>query len=366
MRQHLAIRADSDTRKGVGHVMRMLALAQSWKSRVGRVTFITSCESVSILARVQAEGLSLKQIKRLCPDEDDLRTTLEILKTIGEEERGKKSNIWMVTDGYHFDEEFHSGIRANGYRLMVMDDFAHLRHYHADVLLNQNIGAEQLTYQCERETKRLLGTSYTLLRPEFGQWREWRRVARARASKVLVTLGGSDPDGIMFNVIEALQDKRLKNIAATIIIGPANPNLRSLQETAKRSEKKIQLLTSVDKEMPQLMAEADVAISAGGSTCWELAFMGLPSITLVLAENQRRIAEGLAAVGVFVNFGEATNVSPGSLAERLEELLSDSEKRQQMSDQGRCLIDGKGAERVVAELSGKKMNCTLYAHSLSR
>src|SRR5262249_17829448 len=110
-----------------------------------------------------------------------------------------------------------------------------------------------------------------------------------------------------------------------------------------------ELLYAVD-DMPALMAWADVAIAAGGSSGWELAFMGLPAVLVTVAENQRLIAESLQRAGTAVHLGWHTEVTPARIAEAVRELLSDRAQRQCMSQAGRLLVDGKGAARVVAAL----------------
>src|SRR5262249_14791779 len=102
---------------------------------------------------------------------------------------------------------------------------------------------------------------------------------------------------------------------------------------------------------PQLMAWADVAIAAGGGTCWELAFMGVPTLVLVLADNQREVARGLSEYGLGVNLGDAACLKSALLAENLRTLLYDHAQRARMSTVGRVMIDGGGAERVVTLLS---------------
>jgi spore coat polysaccharide biosynthesis predicted glycosyltransferase SpsG len=102
--------------------------------------------------------------------------------------------------------------------------------------------------------------------------------------------------------------------------------------------------------MPELMAWADLAISAGGSTCWELAFMGLPFLVTILAKNQKAVAEGLEEVGAAVNLGWYDSITPTRLAQRLSSLAEAADVRAELSRRGRTLVDGKGKERVLREL----------------
>jgi UDP-2,4-diacetamido-2,4,6-trideoxy-beta-L-altropyranose hydrolase len=103
--------------------------------------------------------------------------------------------------------------------------------------------------------------------------------------------------------------------------------------------------------MASLMAWADIAVTGAGSTCWELACMGLPALALVIAENQRAIAEELSAAGVIFNLGSHQEVSAERIASIIDGLLYSSFRRLRMSQRGRALVDGQGAERVAAVLS---------------
>jgi spore coat polysaccharide biosynthesis predicted glycosyltransferase SpsG len=223
---------------------------------------------------------------------------------------------------------------------------AHLDYYYADVLLNQNINAERLDYSCEPCTRLLLGTRYTLLRSEFLAWQGWQREIPKAARKVLVTLGGGDPDNQTLKVIRALQRVDVDGLEAVVVVGASNPHFQKLQSAAYQSQFSMRLVQNASN-MPELMTWADVAISAGGTTCWEMAFMGLPTVVLVLAENQQGIAAGLGKAGVVLNLGWYTEASITQIANTLAGLFEDRGLRRQISQRGRKLVDGLGSERVV-------------------
>ncbi len=337
----LVIRADANAHMGVGHLMRCLALAQGWKARGGQTTFITACEREDLRQRLSGEGFQVVTLERPHPDPADWETTSQAL--------AEQPDAWVVLDGYHFDPAYQRQIKDAGHRLLVIDDMAHLDHYCADVVLNQNINADQLRYSCESGTRLLLGTRYVLLRSEFLARQEWQREIPDMARQVLVTLGGGDPDNQTLKVIRALQRVDVNGLEAVVVVGASNPHLRELRSAASDSQFAIQLVHNVTN-MPELMAWADVAVSAGGSTCWELAFMGLPSMVLVLAENQQGIAAGLEDAGVVIELGWYTAASIAQIAHPLVVLLEDGGLRRRMSHQGRELVDGMGVDRVVESM----------------
>jgi UDP-2,4-diacetamido-2,4,6-trideoxy-beta-L-altropyranose hydrolase len=341
----LFIRADANTQIGTGHLMRCLALAQQWQAQGGLVTFIANCHSDSLRQRLLDEGFRLISLERSYPDPADWETTSQVLTT--------HPGTWVVLDGYHFDPNYQCQVKNAGYALIVVDDMAHLEHYFADIVLNQNMNAEGLSYACQSYTRFLLGTRYTLFRSEFLAWRGRQREIPTTARKVLVTLGGGDPDNQTIKVIQALHQVDVEGLEVVVVVGSVNPHLLSLEDVVAQSQSNIRFVQNVT-DMPALMAWADVAISAGGSTCWELAFMGLPNLILVLADNQQLIAQNLHLAGVAINLGWHETVSVDEIGRALRKLLLAPTERERMSKLGQQLVDGEGGNRVIQVLTAGK------------
>ena len=337
--QPLVIRADASTQIGAGHLMRCLALAQGWKAQSGQAMFITACESDGLRQRLADGGFQVITLERSYPDPADWEITSQALAA--------HSDAWAVLDGYHFDPAYQRQVKEAGHRLLVVDDMAHLDHYYANVVLNQNINAERLHYSCEPNTRLLLGTRYVLLRSEFLAWREWQREIPKVARKVLITLGGGDPHNQTMKVIRALQQVGVDELEAVVVVGASNPHLRELESAVRNSQFAVRLVQDVTN-MSELMAWADVAISAGGSTCWEMAFMGLPNLVLVLAENQRAVAAGLHEKGAALSLGWWEQVNEQEIAELLGMLMRNVTRRTEMVRIERRLVDGRGLDRVIA------------------
>lgn len=338
----LIFRVDAGAAIGSGHLMRCLALAQSWKARGGKVVFITNCREKPLIKRLKGENFTVFEIENSYPHPADLKATREILKNYPQ--------AWCVIDGYHFDAKFQREIRKNGNRALVVDDIAHLPFYDADAILNQNINAADLRYNCPPQTKMLLGTCYALLRREFTEWQTGEREIPETARKILITMGGSDAQNQTLKVLRAVERLEIDNLNVKAVVGISNPHLNELQRAAKISSIRVELIHNAEN-MPELMAWAESAISAAGSTCWELAFMGLPCVLIVLADNQAGIAAGLNEAGFADNLGWFEEVSENSLAVKLREFLSDSLLRRKMSERGRQIVDGKGAARVIKQLT---------------
>jgi UDP-2,4-diacetamido-2,4,6-trideoxy-beta-L-altropyranose hydrolase len=372
--KNLIIRADADTRMGTGHIMRCIALAQAWQDQGGDVTFLCNCESEALRQRIIDEGFNFIPIDKPHPYPYDLNRTLEILGQF--KIQNSKFKTWVVIDGYHFTPDYQKAIRENGYKLLVIDDIAHLDHYQADILLNQNIYASSLHYSCDRDTIKLLGCEYVLLRREFLKYKNWKREIPDKAKKILVTMGGSDPDNITLRVIRALNSLKDPALEVKIVAGPSNPN-KEILINAMRHVYPVEseghstgapcpmLCVENASNMPGLMAWADMAVSAGGSTCWELAFMGLPSLIIAVADNQAGIAEWLNKACASINLGRHDKVSTDHIAGVLSSFVQSSDKRRNMSQIGMSLVDGMGATRVVKEMQQQEnMTGIENAHSI--
>lgn len=251
---------------------------------------------------------------------------------------------WVVADGYRFAPDYICKLKAAGLRVLFLDDDGRFDFYAADVVLNQNISANSAMYD-KREpfTRLLLGSEYVLLRPEFlaePRNREYPPMVR----KVLVTMGGSDSENVTRKVLLALL-KTDANFEARIVVGSGNPWQDELQVLAAQRVG-FQLEKSPENMAP-LMRWADVAISGAGSTCWELAYLGLPAIVITLSRDQGEIARGLVENEVAVGVGRHASLSEARISEALLSLLSDSGRRRAMSERGRKLVDGGGAGRVA-------------------
>lgn len=342
---NLYIRADADSKIGIGHIMRCIALAQAWQDQGKEVTFISHCGSGILKERIQIEGFRFISLDHVCPDSSDLMNTLSILKN-----KSADQKPWLVLDGYHFTPEYQNAIRDERILLIVIDDMNHLPLYHADILLNQNIHAPDLKYHCDDDTTLLIGADYVLLRREFLKYQDFKRQIPDRAKNVLVTFGGADPDNGTLKVIEALKLLNEPGIAVRIIIGPANPHQETLRKAIVSADFNAALLIN-PSNMPEQMAWADMAVSAGGSTCWELAFMGVPSIVIILADNQAAVAEYLMNKKAVLNIGILPECSKEYISYACKTLIGSSIARTSLSQQSRALITGSGPNRVIKSIN---------------
>ncbi len=333
------MRVDAGARVGTGHVMRCLALSQAWQDAGGRVFFVMSEKTPALISRLQAEGLEVAHLSAPASSADDaLKTTHLALQ---------QGAAWVVVDGYHFGADYQRLIKESGLKFLAIDDYGHAAPYYADIVLNQNIYAHEGLYpKKEPYTRLLLGSRFVLLRREFLSWRGYRREIPAIARKLLITLGGGDFDNVTAKVLQALRLVEVGGLEVVVVVGEANPHYQGLHALAQNFPHPLSLASNV-ANMPELMVWADMAITGGGSTCWELAFLGLPDVTIILADNQRPVAEQLSRQGVVVNLGWHASLSAPQMAQSLQELLSSPGKLAEMAGRGQELIDGEGRVRVL-------------------
>ena len=342
MSKTLVIRADAGSRMGTGHVMRCIALGQAWKDTGGQVFFVSCCESERVRNRIREEGFSLVELSGAYPtSEEDLLSTLDIAE--------QTSAAWVVVDGYHFDFSYQKVLRTTGLKVLLIDDCNHLPQYECDLLLNQNMGAEELRYVCNSECQRLLGLPYVMLRREFRHSTKKREIGSS-VRNILVTMGGSDPDNVTCEVIGAFRQLGLENVSVKILVGASNAHAESLRDAVKGLSGSVELLFSV-VDVPSLICWADFAISAAGSTCWELAALRVPFMTVVLADNQERVALMLEKVAGVKCAGRSDLELQKRLYEFFLEILQGKqsmfvESRNKLSG----LVDLLGVDRVLNKL----------------
>ena len=344
-KEALLIRADASVSIGTGHVMRMIALGQAWQVQGGEVHFLCAEITPALEQRLASEGFHLLRIHATLGSQEDLSETIHLISEMLQADR---QNARVVLDGYHFGSDYQLGIKAAGFKLLVVDDYGHADFYHADWVLNQNISArEELYAKRSPDTKLLLGPKFAMLRKEFLAYKGWQREIAPMAKKILVTLGGSDPDNVTLKVIQALIDLDLH---VKVVIGGSNPHLREIENFIQSQNDSTPFIELLDNatNMPELMAWADVAVAAAGSTCWELAFMGLPNLVFILADNQVEIAEGLSARQVATSIGRPSPDALVSFKEKLGHLALSHPERHRISQVSRELVDGSGAKRGVA------------------
>ena len=341
------IRADANPRIGTGHVMRMFALAQALQTNHCDVTFVCGTLPQGLVQRIKSAGFAIYTIQNDKADGSDAKDTLEIAAISNPE--------WIVLDGYDFDDQYQTAIKRSGAKLLVMDDYCHGSHSAADLVVNQNAYAHKHDYQSSQV---LSGPKYVLLRDEFLNLpASTHAPVAAEARRILVTFGGADPDNWTLKTLQVLADLNRKNLVVDCVVGACYQHVRELEQFKKTANFTLRCHRNVDR-MSTLMGRADLAISAGGTTCYELALSGVPTIVTAIVDNQLPVAEAMNEFGVMESIdrepGHDSSLSQPQRIKRLTKLirglLTNSKRRQQMKNLGQQLVDGNGAQRITRKM----------------
>ena len=286
MNSPLIFRADASSETGVGHVMRCLALAQAWQDAGGRVICACAELPATLATRLERENILCVPVPAAVGSEADTAFTLNLA--------AQHEAAWIALDGYRFTPGYSEILRSAGFQVMVVDDMAHLNRYPCDLLLNQNLSADAASYRAKVDTNTalLLGPRYALLRREFRLVAGSRLPAARPARRVLVSFGGGDMENFTLRILSNLAAGTSRGLEVVVLAGAANPHADALRRFAATAPFACEI--RVDEEnVAAVMASADAAITAAGSTVWELAALRLPALVGAHEENQ---LAGLAAL----------------------------------------------------------------------
>ncbi len=316
--------------------------------------FVTASITPSLEGRLTEGKASVFRLTAQPYGVEDAHETATQAKRLGAE--------WVIVDGYNFGGMYQEALKREGLRILFVDDYGHADHYAADTVLNQNVSAKADLYaRRDDATELLLDTRYVLLQRQFRNPPRGERPVPDIASRLLVTMGGSDGMNGTEKVIRALQG--LEGIDPTVVIGGANPH----QEAVESLCRDVGFSCIINAtNMRELMEQADMAISASGTTSYELAYIGVPALTLILANNQVALAEGMAAAGCSINLGWHPQLTQKTIRSAVQELARNRNHREKMATAGRSLVDGDGASRVLMHLTGNSLRLRKARHGDAR
>lgn len=334
----IAIRADGGSKIGMGHITRCLALAEELKNENCDITFITKNIEAVVKKLIEEEFKFIA-----LPD-------LQTEKIIYMKEQTKEFDI-LITDSYDIDFKYLDEIKKTGMFLVTIDDLNLLESYPSDIVINGNIYAENLNYKSTYgQTKFLLGTKYTLLRKEFRNIPS--KKIKDTAESILITIGGSDHNGFTLKTLKIIKDK--KDLKIDVVIGTSFEDklVNEINELVKMNGN-ISIYYNVNAEiMKELMIKADIAISAGGSTLYELATAGVPTLAIIAADNQIKNVEYMTKAECILNLG--FKINKDIFLENFNKLLYDTAKRREMSLKGQNLVNGNGAKICANKIIQEK------------
>ena len=342
----VTFRVDASIRIGSGHVMRCLTLADALTKAGAECHFLCGEQAGDLLDIVRGNGHIVHVLSR---HEDsggggdwpaDAERSYLVLDALRAD--------WLVLDHYGLGEDWERKIRPAVGKLMVIDDIG--RPHLCDLLLDQNFPNpthDRYEKSAIGGALLLLGPQYALVRPEFAALRSFslnRRDGSLR--RLLVSMGGSDPDDETSKVLTAVSAGRTHEWTLDIVVGAANPHRRSVETAcAELPNARLHVQTP---QMADLMAAADCAITTGGSISWERCTLGLPAIVTAVSVDQLAVSEALADEGAQVFLGWNSKLTAAEYASALESMTA--LRLRQISTAAAAICDGRGAERVVERL----------------
>ena len=362
----VVFRADASLQMGTGHVMRCLTLADALKKKGTECHFICREHSGNLVNYIRDKGYVVHALPQV---EDEVavlpaegQTNLAHAAWLGvsqqqdvEQCRTILANLqpdWLIVDHYALDISWELMLRDYYHRLLVIDDLAD-RHHHCDLLLDQTFGRNAEDYQrlVPEHCRLLCGSRYALLRPEFAALRPYslQRRENPKLEHLLISMGGVDKDNATGQVLEALRGCNLpEQCKITVVMGATAPWLSDVQQQAAEMPWPTIVKVNVNN-MAQLMVDSDLAIGAAGATSWERCCLGVPTIMLILADNQEQIAINLqranAAKGIMNNQHLGVALLP-----LLESIITSSVQLKSMSQAAASILDGHGVVAVIQHL----------------
>ena len=330
-------RVDSSVTQGLGHFMRCRALADEWRTRGGQVTFVTTETPSAMLEHLRAEGFAVRDGSSNGLSGAD---KFAWMTTILAEERPAA----LVLDGYRFDVHYQQNVRPLVRTLVCLDDVPQ-RRFECDLILNQNLGVTAEDYRplVPAGSTLLLGPRYALLRSGFKEHAGCYR-APARPARVLVTLGGGDLANHTAHVLRELV--AFPGLHLDVVLGSFYPHPDSLTRMENLNPGRVQVYKGLDNLL-ELARCTDLAVTAAGSTVWELACLGIPMVVVGTADNQQAVLRGLREEEAAIVLGRMEGIKSGEIAKAVSKLLAAPSRLEALSRAAARLVDGRGVERVV-------------------
>ena len=313
----VAIRADASPAIGSGHIRRTMALAGALQARGAGIVYVTRGAIGDLRDELTGAGFRV-------------HASLE--------EAGAQDGL--IVDHYELTAEWERRAHTRARRICAIDDLG--REHYCDVLLDQNLGADAQRYTAKLPgtARLLLGLRYALLREEFRRYVDAPPSTRTTVQRILVSLGGFDATNETGKVLEALAGLGEKNLRVDVVLPISAPHAPAVEEQCRREGFTYH---GRGAAMAQLMARADLAIGAMGSTAWERCLLGLPAVVVTLAENQRAGASACERAGAAIWLGDSMQVDAAKIRDVVRKLVDDSASLRRLSEAARrasCADDG--------------------------
>lgn len=359
MSMRVAFRTDGSPQIGTGHVMRCLTLADALREEGAECQFVCREHEGHLMDHIRSRGYELHALPRPGSNtslESDLAHTSWLgidWQTDADQVRealGSEGLDWLIVDHYALDHRWESVLRSSCKRILAIDDLADRQH-DCDLLLDQNYGSSAERYRglIPSECAHCHGPEYALLKPVYAERCAKLPAHDGQVRRVLVYFGGgADAENLTCMAVQALQMPELAHVELDIVVGAVYAHQSSLEQlVVQRGNATIHRQLA---DLADLMANADLAIGAGGATTWERCCMGLPTCVISIAENQRPTCEALSADRLTDYLGHVDQVTSELIRDRVLFFVKNSDLLLDLSKRGMRLVDGNGTDRILDEL----------------
>ena len=343
MKKKFLIRADASAEMGVGHLMRTIALGQILQDAGAEIHFATISSNGELDHLLGKENFIVHKICNFFSSDggEDVRELLAIAGIINPN--------WIVIDGYHFTGRYEKIIKeaAPHVKILRIEDFPRDYHY-ADVLLCQNFGAENMKFRCHPKTMQLLGLDFLLLRREFRQAKTLSPVdnSQLKHNRLLVTLGGGATGEASLKIAKAIYEGGQPELNVIFNLGKL---IKNAQEFDKYSKQGL-IFKDFSSNIALEMDRSEIALVAGGSTMWELIYLGIPFLAVALNRRQNDYLEMLSNQGLCVNLGYYEDLSDSYLNSSIRNLIVNSKLKMKYKKRYSNLINPKNIGQKILEV----------------
>lgn len=343
MHPTVVFRIDAGVEYGWGHLMRGLALAQELRQLGARVVWVGSYGTGGPLGYLERHGYEVLGLPRPVSSEQDAELTAAALRQAG------IAPDWLIVDHYDLAWKWEARVRHLARRILAVDDVPGRRH-RCDLLLDQTAPAQATALP--REAGVLRGPAYALVRREFRALRQRamrrRNTRRGKVEHLLISFGAVDHLNLTSAALAGVAQSGFRGVV-DVVMSEVAPHREEVLRRALETTCVVRFVTGLDNLAP-LMFDADLAIGSGGMTAWERCVLGLPTLLVTAAENQRRAAATLRRAGAVDFLGAAEHLQPRAVAERIGYYSRRPDKLIDMALRAATLCDGLGAARVALHI----------------
>ncbi len=337
------VRADAGPAEGSGHVSRCIALAQALQAQDWAVTLVTRTGVADYVPGIVKSGIEIAEF-----DDAALRDIAGMSDRLGAEADA------AIFDGYGFTAEDEAAARRWASVIVAIDDQPNRKH-DCDLLLDQTLGRRPEDYaDCVRpEALILTGTEFVLLNSAFMEARRRRKLSQGKQPALVLSFGGADEHDLASRALEELAECGWQG-SVTVVLPRSAPHFAGVSARATGLPFPVRLADNAGPEdMAEILAQADIAAGTAGVSTWERCMLGIPSVVVVVADNQARIAQAVNEAGAAMLLGTVEALEPGALAAGIQALASDPALRERMSAACTAVCDGQGAARVADAIEAR-------------